>query len=664
MYKAGMYPHGAISPVRFQWMAPAPPCLSPVPSYSCTTQPNEQQHMSVHEGMLKSKERDSCGSKVNKLWIWCHPASKNEVLTELQQSVQAYNQPGTTSRLVVTLVHRDLVRFRLVGPRSHAVLMETLKPVFKDKTCEGSKDHSEDDSGSDCEEYDGCDEGEMEDEVVIPCADKWWLEGKLGEEIDRHSQVFSDAYQTIKQANEPLEFSRGSVVGVCVEDPRLYTPSKKTDMVSSYYPLKKKQCIMKSVGAFVERNDQIETSHSEDSTSMSFDNAVLSSTIPECLPLGIAYSPLWDDSVSAKVSKSLIPCDVLNKKRSQRARRSHVLKLGDSAPCIPVLLIQQPLQQSSSLLSSRDYMGAGWDIILPPEWAMPFWISLIYRGARVCGMKELAKVSLETQVLHFPQDYPDTSSGVVHSVEQKRELEAQFMRKSPPYRLNYGKLVIPTPFHFPWQDLVSIWIKRNNPCDNGTSFGSIVDFDGTAAKIMKLERSDANSKGASEVIEVAHRREDVDFERTPYVLRCNESLRALRECVCSALSVRSQKQRSVSESDRHSVLRDIFWKYDINSILQVHGGALVAIRVEISRNGNLERLCSLSLPTLSDLNALLPNMGKDFSGPAEEMNQHGMTVIENGNVVVGISSLTRNEIKDLKQKRKKGEFKINVTYYF
>ena len=115
---------------------------------------------------------------------------------------------------------------------------------------------------------------------------------------------------------------------------------------------------------------------------------------PDCLPTEIFFSPLWDNSVSDTVSRSLIPWHLLNRYRSRKVIQSSVLKLGDSVPCIPVLLIQQTPQHLSSTsrsASSREYTGAGWDLILPPEWAMAFWSSLIDRGTRACGMRSSQK---------------------------------------------------------------------------------------------------------------------------------------------------------------------------------------------------------------------------------------------------------------------------------
>ena len=645
-YKSGMYPHGAISHVQFQWMSPTPAQCGSFKSNKPVASAESQEEIS--KLMTESVgHRNTC-----KLWIWCHPAAKNEVFAELQKCVKNFNIQNSGSDQEVTVVHRDLVRFRLIGPRSHALLVETLKPMFEDRLFSRRR------SSSLCEGF-GCTDGDCggddsddnEDEDIPP-ADKWWLDESCKDGMADHIHLFSEAYRSIVKASEPLEFPRGSVISVCVEDPRLYIPSKKTDMVSSHYPPKKKQKLMKTAHDLAEldteREDSPSSIGSSRSVSTQLENSYSSAsdksavTTFQQLPPGIAYSPLWDASVSARVSKGFISCEKLNKMRSSRALRSEYLDLGDLAPCIPVVLVQQPLQLTPSSLSARDYMGAGWDLIIPPQWAMAFWVSLVYRGARACGMRELAKVSLESLTPHFPQDYPDTASGQLCYLEQKEMLEAKFMKKPPQNRLNYGKLVVPTPFHFPWESLVNFWTEQGKHSGGGCYE--------VPQKKMKLEKLDSGGHNPVELNEWSDR--DIQL---PYVLRCRHSLKSLQQAISSALASRKQRARSASNVS-HAVLKETILKYGVDGILQQHRGALVAVRLEISRSGNLQALNSLSLPTVSDLRLLLPSNGRTYSGPVEEINPHGMTIVENGKVEVGISSLSRKEIKELKSRRKKGEY--------
>ena len=643
MYEVGTYPHGAIAPVHFLWQAPPPPSSPPPPV-------ERQEDKGVHIGNTPpltnpKKGRDSehlrsTHANVLKLWIWCHPASHKQVLSELVKVVESYNEKlyQDATRHKVGVVHRNLVRFCLRGPRSHAVLMETLKPRFIDNRhgLVNSSDASLSEASIDvdCDEDCGGEEeldGSGKLERALPPAEKWWLEGDLKAQVSSHVELLDKVYPDIKMAAEPADFPRGVVIGLCVEDPRFFTPSKKTDVVSSCYPQKKNR-----YGTTASHHDKYKPNKSTLSQSTASESG--SSVSTNSLPFEIAFSPLWDYSVSNSVSRSLIPCHLLNRERSKKLVRASILKLGDASPCIPVLLIQQtPLHSSRSSHSSREYMGAGWDLVLPRAWAMAFWISLIYRGARVCGMEELAKANLETQVLHFPHDFPDTLSGNVSYFEHRTELEALFSRKPPAKRLNYGKLVIPNPFDFPWQDLVKVWLSRKVPFS--TRMGRDVPF----CAGMEPKRSRGNALSEPENIYTLR---NYPF----YVLRSKDDLYLIRQFISTILAKNTFGQVLSSEARAKRTLQDAIWNFGIGDIVKNHGNALVAVRIEIYRSGNVAALDCLSLPYPMDLWSLLADKTNSYSGPTEEINQHGMTIVKDGNITIGISSLTKKMNKELQKK--------------
>jgi hypothetical protein len=51
------------------------------------------------------------------------------------------------------------------------------------------------------------------------------------------------------------------------------------------------------------------------------------------------------------------------------------LNLGVEENQVPILLIHRPNNNTGC----RGFKNEGWDLILPAGWAMPFWISLVYR---------------------------------------------------------------------------------------------------------------------------------------------------------------------------------------------------------------------------------------------------------------------------------------------
>ena len=68
---------------------------------------------------------------------------------------------------------------------------------------------------------------------------------------------------------------------------------------------------------------------------------------------------------------------------------------------------------------------------------MPFWIALVYQGARVGALKEDQKLSYEALVPYFPNNYPDTNAGKKEAERCKKEKEDLYQRYS---RFQFMKL--------------------------------------------------------------------------------------------------------------------------------------------------------------------------------------------------------------------------------
>jgi len=111
-----------------------------------------------------------------------------------------------------------------------------------------------------------------------------------------------------------------------------------------------------------------------------------------------------------------------------------------SAP-VPILLVQRP--QSSSWGGK---FGSGWHLIVPGGWAMAFWNSLVFAGARPVGQLEMTSIYDECGALHFPRDFPDTLASEELYTLLHAEKESRYLRKPPAKRPNYQKLRIDSPF--------------------------------------------------------------------------------------------------------------------------------------------------------------------------------------------------------------------------
>ena len=590
----------------------------------------------------------------------------------------------------LTLTQRDLLRFRLIGPRSHAILMDALKPAWNNTCCAdsgcssgGSSAESEDDVGLMGKE----DSSSSSSSSQLPHSKAWWLGKEVEPCLREHAKTLSTLYQAVKSAPDPASFSRGCVIGLCVEDPRLYTPSKKTYMVaSSSEPEKnKEQPFTNSNFAAVSAPL---TSPSFCCSSSSF--PCFPASLPPSLPPELAYSPIWDPATCSVVSESKIPDHLLNKKRSKKLVRSSSsrLRLGKASPRVPVLLIQQ--FSGSGRGARGGQLGVGWDLVLPAEWGMAFWVALYYRGARVCCAEELSSCSVESRVLHFPQDFPDTGAGHAHRSALREAAEEEYRKRPPQNRLDLGRLLVPAAFYIPWEELVRCWRHRIAPVravvaaasgfetseeeeeedvdddDGDDSYG-----DSIPCKRLKLESDGEVSAGDAWLGEDScfgvEKEEECSMAEVEeveeggfYVLRSREDLASLKlfaeTVLATPTSATVAGDNDLAKTD--NALQTATFGFGIDSILAKHSNAaLVAVVVEIHRAGCIGSMDSLSLPSPLDFQSLLAadaNAGSEsFSGPEERVNGHGLTVVGNEGIVVGVSALAKRQIKDLKRGKKK-----------
>ena len=595
----------------------------------------------------------------------------------------------------------DLVRFRLIGPRSHALLVETLKPVLTF------------DEGVEKNEAANSKPGLPEVPVSIPPG--WW-KGDLRQHMLAHSNLLSRTLHCVKSASSPAQVCKGSVLGMTVFDPRLFTPSKRTDKVSKYYPKKKNGYLLQSrsrnwdreegldsdSNSCMESDDErevdsdgsemeegqcdLEELHveleqtstgdfqpsSSSSQQVSSPNGFQSTSLD--FPPDVAFSPIWDSNIRDVVSRSKVPDHLLNLQRSKQLVRPSEEDLQSKSSRIPVLLVHQSLGPDQR---------SGWDLILPSNWGMAFWVSFIYHGARACGMRELKKCSLEAQTLHFPADYPDTVACQQYSSEQRQQLEAKYQRCPPDKRRNYGKLLIRQPFCCPWSDIVSAWsqdstIKRILPPPQIVNKDQVTELH-TPSKRMKLS---SNHESVLRGSNLDTETQDILEEEAPrprkrslgnvvathevpptwYVLRSHDILSCLHHFIGCIFSNKKTRGRCVpgfnfasdSVEDSRFFLTSLR-QFQIDEHLQSCPSALLAVKFETNQRGTITDRATISLPTAKDLQLYAAGVGNSraYSGPKEELNQRGLTVVDRERIFIGISSLSRKEMKEVKRKRAK-----------
>jgi hypothetical protein len=120
---------------------------------------------------------------------------------------------------------------------------------------------------------------------------------------------------------------------------------------------------------------------------------------------------------------------------------------------IPIVLVKNTMN-SSIYSSNNGNLFDGWDLIVPQNWSMAFWLPLVHSGARAIGQNELKYLEFESGVLQYPVEYSDSLSSKHENNKLSIELYNKYLRKPPSKRPNYLKLAFLTPFYCPWKSIV------------------------------------------------------------------------------------------------------------------------------------------------------------------------------------------------------------------
>lgn len=215
-----------------------------------------KDHVSEANCRIHEKEANS------QLWVWSHPASFNSVFDAITEacnsvgktSVEKDSQSpdavekdgianpeqldqGTQSIPLVNGIDRselkvishrfDLLRLRLAGPQSHALLASTLKLSTGSKP-KDSEDNNCDNNTSHKESPTFCN-----DKGINSSSLKWWKTSLDSPSDSLVQSTQSALWDKLKKACSPSVLPPGCVIGLTVDDPRLYLPVKKTSIASA-----------------------------------------------------------------------------------------------------------------------------------------------------------------------------------------------------------------------------------------------------------------------------------------------------------------------------------------------------------------------------------------------------------------------------------------------
>ncbi|KAG0369036.1 hypothetical protein BGZ54_000544 [Gamsiella multidivaricata] len=235
------------------------------------------------------------------------------------------------------------------------------------------------------------------------------------------------AWETLSSLRTSSSLPPGIVLGLLVDDPRLTFPHKAEPRPAS---------IPVALGKSLQ-------------------------DITTNWPTNVARSSIWDSQEREHLLSSMTPEAKLNERRAQNLVPGTKLSPTEADSCIPVLLLQRegkPQIRRAPGGSSSEY-ECGWSLILPKGWAMPFWKSMIFAGARPGGLRERRSFHFETRQSCFPYDFPSTAAYLAYADEYKKEAQAKYDRKPIPKRINYAKLGVHDPFEAAWIKALQAGIK-------------------------------------------------------------------------------------------------------------------------------------------------------------------------------------------------------------
>ncbi|XP_063307284.1 ribonucleases P/MRP protein subunit POP1 [Pelobates fuscus] len=571
MYKADKYPEEALGPVTFIWKPKGAQC---VPSgqrqlwiwmhpamkqdvlkelrhvFSCEETPDnavpaavlqqEEQQVVPKSTSRKRKRRDKEGEKVVPV--------KKIIGDGTRDSVEPYKWTSKESSIVISDLTMEIVRYRLVGPLSHSVLTEVLRAA------------------------------PLHTGVEVPEGGphNWWLDFCRDENnVNLHSHQES-VFQLLQALDSPAQVPPGTILGLTVGDPRLNLPKQKTKAVPN-----------------LEKYKDVEQ---------------VKSLRMDGFPVECTQSLIWSSSVRSKVTDGKISDQEINRLRSELLVPGSQLSLGDNESKIPVLLIQQPGKVTGT---ERPGWASGWDICLPKGWGMAFWIPLVYRGFRVGGLQQDLQRSQFMGSPYVPGDVPDCLAGIQSAKETETCLLDKYKGRPPAKRTNFIKHGILAPFRCPWEQLTREWEIRAR-----TDKESI----GRTEENTDREETKAMASEAAEPIEEHGVQTCPSSAENEPILKteekCGDGFLVLRDkkllyklsAFCSPfLRGRRGCQSTKATTPELSSM--------INPILKNFPRSLVWVRLSMLTKGSPELHALISIPSDQDL--LQMSKDKSFPGPQE-----------------------------------------------
>eukprot|EP01134_Creolimax_fragrantissima_P004866 CFRG4866T1 len=322
---------------------------------------------------------------LRQLWLWIHPREYTDIYKHIMDAKD--NIQDIPSSITITERSAELCRLSLYGPSCVDILSSVLHPPShsSDSTEEISSQH--------------IDDGHNRNEAVMR---------NLSDALDHsvtHMDVVDPRYHpsVSNPARERVKCKRRTVA-------RKQGENISAGSTSAYSP-----------GILMPQGNNREIVH-VDKAFVNDDTAALKDVEVEGLFCENQRQYATMKKASDQTINSARGLFIVDRYRSLRAHMSldgETTNLTGDTSSIPILLVKRAGLARGTACRTRGVTrcngyGAGFDLILPSGYGMPFWMSLIFSGAHAFGQDLLRRVLLERNIAMLAP-YNLTQEDVFHT---------------------------------------------------------------------------------------------------------------------------------------------------------------------------------------------------------------------------------------------------------
>ncbi|XP_043473836.1 ribonucleases P/MRP protein subunit POP1 [Leptopilina heterotoma] len=313
----------------------------------------------------------------------------------------------------MTILRNSLNRFRISGPLTLCALTDALKlPNIGIESNIESIDKSMNGNA----------------EVMLECQENDWSRHYYSKpENVKAFKVQKGIFEKLKTLKSPNQIPDSSIIALTVLDPRFFAPDKRT----------KSHLKIETEDLYLEQEENV-------------------------LPELVNHSGIWDDEIRSNVTQNCLATSQINKMRREvliPGMENDEWFSEEKMQKIPILLIHKPgIRNPGGVIYRRNGFASGFDVIIPQNWALSFWLSFIFRCVRPGGLRESRSLIFETLNMSAPDIFhPGTPAYEREAIHQQQLLKDNYFKNPPNRRVNFTKFAITTPFLCEWGILAKEW---------------------------------------------------------------------------------------------------------------------------------------------------------------------------------------------------------------